>query len=537
MTLFMQNYRIRMRHTVFVLVCVLFVSGFCSPFAAGQSGSPSGPTRRVEDIEESEKPKGAFFASLKFWEKNKNRPAEGQGRSHTHSTSQAASAQPASSRVQMPVAAQSSTAPPASLLQGMNTANTADTANSVIQEPNTAPIPPQIPYYERTETNSKKSSNVESAGTYDPNFVQNPPFAPAVPAQPSMSSYAFDTRDWIEFFPVQNAANPYSASQVQTQPNAVPDPQTAPQRTAATNNWNGQTTTLPVNSPASPSGKFASANPTVIPENPKPQPNAVPDTTLNPALPVDLSPSYQKHLRYTELCGVVVVQANFPLTEIASILEEINLLQRDLNLYMGVPAPKEKIELCLFNSEESYIKFLREEFPKAPRDRRALYIKLDKKPGTLLVQKSGDFEIDLRHEMTHAIIHASIETMPIWLDEGLAKYFEVPLADRAEKNPYMKQIRWNTRFGAVPSLDRLTKLETIDEMGTKEYRDSWAWTHFLIHRSPQTHQLLAAYLQMLAKLEPAAHSQKVRIPSLKLYLNDVVKNQREAFREHFDGDE
>jgi len=248
---------------------------------------------------------------------------------------------------------------------------------------------------------------------------------------------------------------------------------------------------------------------------------------------------------------VVVVQANFPLTEIASILEEIYMLQHDLTRYIGIPAPQEKIELCLFKDERSYIEFLREYFPRAPRDRRALYIKLDNRPGTLLVQRTRDFEVDLRHEMTHAIIHASIPRMPIWLDEGLAKYFEVPREDRAHNHPYMRDIRRNAGLGMVPSLDRLARLETIDDMQAREYRDSWAWTHFLIHRSPETHRLLAAYLQMLANypvsgttspqdprffglpVAPVGGPRQPSLPPLKRYLDEIVPNQREAFREHF----
>lgn len=372
------------------------------------------------------------------------------------------------------------------------------------------------------------------------------------------SFYSFDTRDWVEFFPLQSDTQ--KNVPVMTQRTSLHSPtRNLSQNQSIENtehNWDGQATILITD---------VSADPLVYSTVPQ---NAVPQNTATPSVPtaayvgkalIDLSPSYQGRLRYTTACGVVVVQANFPLTEIASILEEIDTLQHDLYRYIGVPAPKEKIELCLFKDEASYMDFLKEIFPRAPRDRRALYIKLDNKPGTLLVQKSKNFEIDLRHEMTHAIIHASIPSVPIWLDEGLAKYFEVPLHHRAGGNPYMGHVRRNVQFGVVPSLARLTKLETIDDMGAKEYQDSWAWTHFLIHRSPETHQLLASYLQMLSRYpgttdeedDRAGHGfaivfgekilgismtrreKSVPIPSLKLYLDDIMPNQREAFKEHF----
>ena len=33
---------------------------------------------------------------------------------------------------------------------------------------------------------------------------------------------------------------------------------------------------------------------------------------------------------------------------------------------------------------------------------------------------------DLRHELTHALLHSVLKDVPLWLDEGLAGYFELP---------------------------------------------------------------------------------------------------------------
>lgn len=247
---------------------------------------------------------------------------------------------------------------------------------------------------------------------------------------------------------------------------------------------------------------------------------------------IDLKPSHGKHLPHTEVNGVVVVQANFQLVEIRAILDEIRQLQHDLNVYMGIPAPKEKIELCLFKDEKTYLKFLTEVFPSAPRDRRALYVKMENRPATLLVQRTEHFDIDLRHEMTHAIVHATIPNIPIWLDEGLAKYFEMPSYERATGNPYFNQILWNIRIGNVPAMDKLEKLRDIGDMRDIEYRDSWAWTHFMIHNSPQTHKMLAGYLQLLAKRSEEA-SPEQGIPLLSRYMNESVTQPKEAYKNHF----
>lgn len=224
-----------------------------------------------------------------------------------------------------------------------------------------------------------------------------------------------------------------------------------------------------------------------------------------PAISMEQNPQYRQFLPYTQRCGVVLIQADFPLDEIEAVTREIALLQEDLLLYLAVPSPREKIDLCLFKSNKSYLAFLAKLFPNAPTDRPALFIKRPNEPATLLVPRSGNFEIDLRHEMTHAILHARIEGLPMWIDEGLAKYLELPRTERPFGSPYLKTVKWQANLWMISSLKRLESLRDVNDMGTREYRDAWAWTHFLIHHSPQTHQLLASYLQ-----KSAAETDRVR---------------------------
>ncbi len=240
---------------------------------------------------------------------------------------------------------------------------------------------------------------------------------------------------------------------------------------------------------------------------------------------LDLNPSFKHRLPYSQVCGVIVCQSDVPLSEMETILGEMTQLQDDLKKYLAIPEANEKIELCIFSNEKTYGSFLKKEFPDAPTDRRALYVKI-KGPGIVLVQKSKDFEIDLRHEMTHAILHASIREVPIWLDEGLAKYFEPRPDERAFENPYLSKIRRNSRFGLVPSLDRLEKLTDISEMGNREYQESWAWVHFLMHDSPETHQMLARYLRTLAE-NPNP------LPKIASRLRGSLGNPRTEFQRHY----
>ena len=514
---------------------------------------------------------GNFLSSLRFWDRNKSQPQT--ERQAVPQAERQAAVENMSARPRETAAETRS--PPSDT---RNTTSERDTTSETPSETSASPLNPYAAHY--SERRDGVLGNAPLPGQVV--IAHNVRARDAAAAQganshgASFSSYSFDTRDWVEHFPLQEREEevvyeeqageiqatsyrtptteaisfqlPPAQNHADVQWNAGERRNVSPPNTG--NQWDGHATPLAASSMrVTPNtARAAPATPVAPVAAPSEKPTAA---RLMPEVPpLDLSPSYGQRLQHTQTCGVVVVQANFPLTEIASILEEINQLQYDLMHYIGVPAPREKIELCLFKDEASYTSFLQEHFPRAPRDRRALYVKLDNKPGTLLVQKSRHFEVDLRHEMTHAIVHASIPQVPIWLDEGLAKYFEVPIKDRAANHPYLPQVRRNARLGMVPSLDRLGKLETIDDMGAKEYQDSWAWVHFLIHRSPETHQLLAAYLQMLANWKPGERSQsnsegtfrtiferittrQSSIPSLKIYLDDMIPNQREAFREHF----
>jgi len=501
---------------ILVAVALLFAGMVASAADIGRSnstGNRQGPIVLDDN----------FFTSLRFWERNRNQPpARSPATTERDTRPREIPAETRSvpaERPESPVLHRSTT-PGAT--------------------PGLAPIPPPIPHIEHrggfgNAFMTEWSANVPDA--HGRSFTQE-----MRPNAASHVSYSFDARDWVDFFSLRQEArqqesheSPLAAMRA-TSLHALA-PQTSMPRGEDSDNgeWDGQATQL---------ASIASIREEIerlqSDQTAGPPASSVEAPVERP--PIDLTPSFTRLLPHVQTCGVVVVQANFPLTEISSILEEIYMLQHDLTRYIGVPPAREKIELCLFRDERSYLEFLREYFPRAPRDRRALYIKLDNKPGVLLVQKTADFEIDLRHEMTHAIIHASIPRMPIWLDEGLAKYFEVPRHERASGHPYLREVRRNTTLGMIPSLDRLARLETIDDMGAREYRDSWAWTHFLIHRSPETHRLLAAYLQMLANLpEESARTVNVftgghrqpPIPSLRVYLDEIMPNQREAFREHF----
>src|SRR5690606_3165682 len=120
---------------------------------------------------------------------------------------------------------------------------------------------------------------------------------------------------------------------------------------------------------------------------------------------------------------------------------------------------------------------------------------------------------------------ASVGQLPLWLDEGLAEYYEVAPDERAAGSPYASSVRWNVRFGYIPDLEKLERLRELHEMGRDEYRDAWAWTHFLLHGSDTSRGALGAYLKQIEEgPEPG---------SLSTYLRRQLGDPERAFAHNF----
>ena len=154
--------------------------------------------------------------------------------------------------------------------------------------------------------------------------------------------------------------------------------------------------------------------------------------------------------------GPVLCHADFSLDAHKKLLAEIESLQQDVATILGTQEPRETMHLFLFEKPETYETYMKRYFPRVPA-RRALYIK-GRGPGMVFAHQGTDFEIDVRHESTHALLHASFETVPLWLDEGIAEYFEVPRDKRASENPHLATIRALLRQGSSPRLEALEEI-------------------------------------------------------------------------------
>lgn len=208
-------------------------------------------------------------------------------------------------------------------------------------------------------------------------------------------------------------------------------------------------------------------------------------------------------------------------------MADLQQLRQDIQKALGIEVAREPIHLILFATSGRYRSYLREHFPGIP-DRRALFIKR-RGPGMVFAYDSHEMDVDLRHETTHAMLNASLPYVPLWLDEGLAEYFEVTAGERREGSSHMKMVRLRTLLGQVPDLTTLENLSDLSAMGAGEYRDAWSWVHFLLHESEEARAVLVAFLRDLQAQSPPGPFSRRIAAELPDYHKRYLKHFRTAF--------
>lgn len=190
--------------------------------------------------------------------------------------------------------------------------------------------------------------------------------------------------------------------------------------------------------------------------------------------------------------GPFVCRAEFPLAEVEPLLTQLPHIQGGLMEALEIPATREPIELYLFRGKASYDQHLARNLPKVAY-RRALYIK-NKGPGRVYAYRGPHFDVDVRHEVTHALLHGVLPVVPLWLDEGLAVYFENPPEKRVFDSPQWDSLRWAIRLGGLRRLESLEKRRRIEDMDRADYRSSWVWVHFMLHGPPAAREELVKFV-------------------------------------------
>jgi hypothetical protein len=212
---------------------------------------------------------------------------------------------------------------------------------------------------------------------------------------------------------------------------------------------------------------------------------------LDPKEPAVAAPA--KHsLRVSQY----VFLSDFDLKPDLPLFQELTALREQVYKELELPPATSVVQVYLFENRERYERFMHAHYPDLPK-RRAFFVAQPRSVGDDLYVYTywGDrVREDLRHELTHALLHSVLKDVPLWLDEGLAEYFELPPEDKGVNARHLEQLR---RGPFQPDLARLEQLGQVQQMTPVEYREAWAWVHLMLRDRPEAKGVLLHYLGQL----------------------------------------
>src|SRR5262249_10125215 len=180
------------------------------------------------------------------------------------------------------------------------------------------------------------------------------------------------------------------------------------------------------------------------------------------------------------------------------LFQELADLRDQVTKELQLPAANTVVLVYLFEDEKRYERYMKAKYPELPR-RRAFFVAQPRSVGgaedLMVFTFWGDnVRKDLRHELTHALLHSVLKDVPLWLDEGLAEYYEVPPEYWGVNAGHLEQLR---RDDFRPNLVRLEQLGPVQQMTPAEYREAWGSTHVMLRSKPEARTVLLKYLQQL----------------------------------------
>jgi Protein of unknown function (DUF1570) len=212
--------------------------------------------------------------------------------------------------------------------------------------------------------------------------------------------------------------------------------------------------------------------------------------------------------KYQTRISQYLFYSDFAIDPNQPLFRELADMPKQLQKALQLPLPNTTnvIQVYLFENRDRYESFMTAKYPDLPK-RRAFFVAWPRGMGSedLLVYTywgNGDrIEQDLRHELTHALLHSVLKDVPLWLDEGLAEYFELPPAQNGVNPDHLKHLRHGELGPVQLDLTRLEQLTEVRQMSTAEYREAWAWVHLMIHSNDETRKVLIVYLRELRRTD------------------------------------
>ena len=143
---------------------------------------------------------------------------------------------------------------------------------------------------------------------------------------------------------------------------------------------------------------------------------------------------------YKVTTGPFVIHSNSPVDADAPAVRALGDLKDDLaaKLDCREDVGAEPIEVYVLDDRSSFLHLLRYYFPELPPRRAFFMAQGDQR--IVYTYLGPRLEEDIRHEATHALLRGRFGDVPLWLDEGLAEYFEAGPGDLEDRKARLARI-------------------------------------------------------------------------------------------------
>lgn len=196
----------------------------------------------------------------------------------------------------------------------------------------------------------------------------------------------------------------------------------------------------------------------------------------------------------------LVIHADFFLPQRHRVINDLVEMRYEISEQLGLPLAEIPIEIYLFRDEKKFKAFAKRHSLLA--DRRAFFIKRGDQMKVFSFW-GARAEEDLRHEVTHGYLHAITDDLPLWMDEGLAEYFEVRNDLENINWPHVQLLADAYRRGQWrPNLKLLEQVGGNVSLNQLQYAEAWLWVHFLLNYNDSTTELFKFQLQSIIAGEP-----------------------------------
>jgi hypothetical protein len=189
---------------------------------------------------------------------------------------------------------------------------------------------------------------------------------------------------------------------------------------------------------------------------------------------------------FEQRAGHFVVRTDTDAETCRRVARECAAAYRGYERLLG-PAPLDAgayIPVFLFSGVQSYGAYAKDALCADAQHTAGLF---DRRLQAILVWSSPSRDTllcTLRHEVLHQYLDARLGALPVWLNEGLAEYYEIAEEERGLPRlgaPHPEHAAGLAALTALPDLERLIRLTpaTFYREADASYAAAWACVHFL----------------------------------------------------------